>query len=77
MLIRFKATESAKRLLAASAILLSGCAGHGQAPMRADSGTVDICITRATHTECFGQDAGDYADELQRHMESLEHQEEW
>jgi hypothetical protein len=53
---------------------ISACVAPGPAWImaQANSDTIDICETRATHTMCFQQHAGDFADEMQRFNESLE-----
>lgn len=62
-----------------SLIQFSGCAAQGaaQLPFQAAVDTVDICYTRAMHTECFQQSADDYAEEMESYRESMELSEEW
>jgi hypothetical protein len=63
---------------------MSGCVTSGQ-PLnanRVDQGTVDICYTRATHTQCFRESAEAYAEQVEMYrqrleMAELERSEDW
>jgi len=82
-------STNARRAIAACAFMttliqVSGCVTPGatQHPRKANSDSVDICYTRATHTECFQKSASDYAEEVQLYqerleMESMERSEDW
>ena len=53
--------------------LMTGCTVLDTAGMvQADSGTIDFCYKRGTHTQCFEESAEAYADAMQAYQEQAE-----
>ena len=73
-----KISSNAARILAVvTAVtaqgLMAGCAVLDSAgAMRADSGTVDICYKRGTHTQCFVTSSESYVDAMTAYQEQVE-----
>lgn len=61
-------------IVAATLILISGCAGYSDPPRayHVVDDSFDICNVWATHTECFRQDRDEFEREMNLYHESLE-----